>query len=64
MNYLKKGIVCELSDGRRAEAKILSTDARWDIALIKVELLGLKPVNLDGGKTGRTRYFPSCFGPR
>ncbi|MEC7861993.1 MAG: PDZ domain-containing protein [Verrucomicrobiota bacterium] len=58
----KKGIVCELSDGRRAEAKILSTDARWDIALIKVELLGLKPVNLDGGKQVELGTFLAASG--
>lgn len=57
-----KGILCELSDGRRAEAKILSTDSRWDIALIKVELLGLKPVDLEGSKQVELGTFLAASG--
>ncbi len=57
-----KGIFCELSDGRRAEAKILSTDPRWDIALIKVELLGLKPVDLEGSKQVELGTFLAASG--
>ena len=58
----REGIFCELSDGRRAEAKILSTDSRWDIALIKVELLGLKPVDLDGTKRVELGTFLAASG--
>lgn len=57
-----KGIFCELFDGRRAEAKILSTDSKWDIALIKVELLGLKPVDLEGGKQVELGTFLAASG--
>ncbi|MBA71696.1 MAG: hypothetical protein CMO73_03385 [Verrucomicrobiales bacterium] len=57
-----KGIICELSDGRRAEATVLGADSRWDIALLKVELLGLKPVNLEDSKDVELGTFLAASG--
>ena len=58
----RKGAQCVFSDGEKSPFTIINTDERWDIALIKVNLEGLKPVEFDESNTVELGSFLAASG--
>ena len=58
----KKGAQCLFTDGRKSAFTLINTDERWDIALIKVNIDGLKAVNFDDSNSVELGSFLAASG--
>lgn len=56
------GIFVTMTDGKEYKAKIVGTDARTDVALIKIEATGLKPLPIGDSKTLRKGQWVLAIG--
>jgi len=60
---LHEPIVCRLQDGRRLSAQVVGQDSNYDLAMLKVDATGLKPVTWSTGSAPAVGQFLATTAP-
>lgn len=62
-NDLKGKLSCKLKDGRQLDARLVGVHEAHDLAMLKIEATGLRPVEWTDSKAAAVGHWVACVGP-